>query len=136
MGVLIYGDPEDYRKPSIQRFTAPYFFRENQYEWMTPSHYQNATSLAVIGETICTLEKGENNPKILIQVETHYPPPPAPAPVPSPPLLPPEKDEYVCRLGFSTLLDKVTDKTAFRGATALEVPEVHMRLLVNDEPIR
>lgn len=133
MAVLLYGDANDYRRPAIQRFTAPYYFEKDEYRKDFPAHYQNATSVAVIGESECILEKGDKTPKIPIVIHPVWPAATAPATPTTPPDGErPEKDEYLCRLGFADQL-----KTAAKASTDEESPEKKkMRLMVNDEPIR
>jgi len=102
MAVMLMGDKEDYRKSAIQKFTAPYYIAETR-------HYENATSLMLIGDTECTLLKGPNKIKIKIR--------PEPADVTL-------KENYYCKMGYSKL-DETEQKDARLALRNNEYIRVH-----------
>ncbi|CAL8072201.1 unnamed protein product [Orchesella dallaii] len=133
--VLLLGDPVDYRRVSIQEFTAPYFFRKDQLnphvetdpEYVPiPAHYINATSLVIIGQSECTLTKGSKNTPIKVRPFIQ-----PPDPSPSPPVA--EKG-WLCKIGFGALLEKASSPPG--GPTASVEDRALALALINDEAIR
>lgn len=107
--VLLLGNPQDYRQPFVQKFTAPYYFAKDQlnshvqndtdYEPQPPM-YMNASSVVIIGPSECGLLKGRKNTVIKIRPHVFTSEPPTAGKT--------SETTYFCKIGYLPLLQNAT----------------------------
>jgi hypothetical protein len=121
LGILLVGDPTDYRLPSIQTFVAPYE------DTITPPEPQliNGTSLFMIGDTTeCVLTKGDSPHQsgAEIRVRTKQSAKPL------------AKKDTFCKLSYKNLPNNLADPSATGGTRTPE--QIARSVLHHDQTIK